>query len=268
VTKFAANGSLLYSTYLGGSGDEYPGISMVVDSLGDAYVTGQTSSTNFPVVNAVQPTFGGGATDAFITRVNPNGSFAYSSYLGGNGDDSGYRTTLDASGAVFMTGTTTSTNFPVTASAYQRKCGTDGNCNGGFSDAWIARVALSADLSLTNSGPSSVISGGTITYTITVKNLGPDTALSLSMTDSTPAGTTFASVTASGGSCTAPPVGGTGTVTCVLASQPKGATLTVSLVLNVTAQPGATIKDVATVTSGSSDPSAANNSATVSTSVN
>jgi uncharacterized repeat protein (TIGR01451 family) len=268
VTKFAANGSLVYSTYLGGSGDEYPGISMVVDSLGDAYVTGQTSSTNFPVVNAFQSAFGGGATDAFLTRVNPNGSFSYSSYLGGNGDDSGYRTTLDASGAVYMTGATTSTNFPVTAGAYQRKCGTDGNCNGGLSDAWVARVALSADLSLTNSGPGTVNSGGTITYTIMVKNQGPDTALSLSMTDATPTGTNFASVTASGGSCTTPPVGGTGTVTCVLASQPKGATLTVSLVLNVTAQPGATIKDVATVTSGSSDPNAANNSATVSTTVN
>ena len=61
VTKFnPGGGSLAYSTYLGGSLDQYPGISMAVDAFGNAYVTGQTASTNFPLVNPFQATYGGG----------------------------------------------------------------------------------------------------------------------------------------------------------------------------------------------------------------
>jgi uncharacterized repeat protein (TIGR01451 family) len=267
VTKFSNKGALVYSTYLGGSKDEAPGISMAMDTTGNAYVTGTTSSLNFPLVSPFQTTFGGGPTDAFLTKITPTGGFAYSSYLGGNGLDVGYRTATDASGAVYVTGTTLSTNFPVTSLAFQKKCGTDGTCNGGLSDAWVAKVVSSADLSVTNTGPSTVTTGGTITYTITLKNMGPETATSVVLNDTTPTGTTFASVSTSNGTCTAPPVGQTGTVSCTLLTQPRGAKFTVTLVVNVTATSG-NIIDTATATSAVFDPNVSNNSASVTTTVN
>src|SRR5437762_3113677 len=71
VTKIDASGSaLLYSTYLGGNDDG--GRAIAVDSVGNAYVTGFTESSNFPTINAAQPTFGG-IGDAFIAKFNPTG---------------------------------------------------------------------------------------------------------------------------------------------------------------------------------------------------
>lgn len=267
VSKFSRNGALLYSTYLGGSGDEYPGISMAVDGSGNGYLTGQTNSPNFPLVSPFQSQYGGGPSDAFVAKINPNGSFGYSSYLGGNGQDYGYRTALDSAGNVWVVGGTLSTNFPATKGAYQTKCGTDGNCNGGLFDAWLAKVAFSADLSVTVTAPTTVTSGGTLTYTITEKDNGSDPASSVSLTDATPTGTTFNSVSTTGGTCTAPPPGGTGTVTCTVPTQPKGGHIVVTMVVNVTAQPGATITDTANVTSATFDPNQSNNSSTAQTTV-
>ena len=89
VAKLDRNGSqLLYSTYLGGS-EVRQGFGIAVDDPGNAYVTGGTDSPDFPTVNAVQPAFGGGA-DAFVAKLNRNGSrLLYSTYLGGSGDDAG-----------------------------------------------------------------------------------------------------------------------------------------------------------------------------------
>jgi uncharacterized repeat protein (TIGR01451 family) len=168
---------------------------------------------------------------------------------------------------VWAVGGTISTNFPVTKGAYQTKCGTDGTCNGGLYDAWVAKIAFSADLAVTLSAPTSVVSGGTLTYTITEKNNGPDIASSVSITDATPTGTTFNSVTSTSGTCTAPPPGGTGTVTCTIATQPKGGNTTISLVVNVTAGSGATITDTVNATSSTFDPNQTNNSATAQTTV-
>jgi hypothetical protein len=104
--------ALLYSTYLGGSGTEQFG-ALAVDNAGRAAVVGRTSSLDFPTANAVQPTFGGGPADAFVTRYNESGGFIYSSYLGGSGDDSGISTAVTRSGDVFVGGNTTSLNYPV-----------------------------------------------------------------------------------------------------------------------------------------------------------
>ena len=74
----------MYSTYLGGGGDDY-GFGIAVDSSSNAYVTGETNSTNFPTVNPLQPANGGGDSDAFVAQVNPTGSaLVYSTYLGGS----------------------------------------------------------------------------------------------------------------------------------------------------------------------------------------
>jgi Beta-propeller repeat len=106
---------LVYSTLLGGTDDDsaqWGGIA--VDSSGSAVVTGYTNSTDFPVVNAIQPAYGGGFYDAFAARFDPTGSaLVYSTYLGGVYDDYGYAVTVDGSGNAYLTGSTLSPNFPV-----------------------------------------------------------------------------------------------------------------------------------------------------------
>jgi hypothetical protein len=112
VTKLNTSGSaIVYSTYIGGSGDDR-GFSIAVDGTGDAYVTGWTGSTNFPIVAGAQPSSGGGR-DAFVAKLNSTGSaLIFSTYLGGTGTDSGNGIAIDSSG-VYVTGSTTSANFPV-----------------------------------------------------------------------------------------------------------------------------------------------------------
>jgi len=123
VTKFNPSGSaLVYSTYLGGSlWDEGSGIA--VDSAGNAYVTGATGSADFPTMNPLQPTFGGGYDDAFVSKLNSTGSqLVYSTYLGGSGQDGGASIAVDGAHNAYITGGTSSTNFPVTPGAFQTAC--------------------------------------------------------------------------------------------------------------------------------------------------
>src|SRR5258708_2821587 len=104
--------TLLYSTYLGGSGDEWANV-IAVDPAGNAYVVGGTRSINFPSVNALQPSFGGADVDAFLAKINVSGSaLMYSTYLGGNHYDSAAGIAVDSSGNAYVTGSTSSTNFP------------------------------------------------------------------------------------------------------------------------------------------------------------
>jgi len=120
VTKLNAAGSaLVYSTYLGGSlGSRVGGIA--VDGSGNAYVTGNTMSTDFPTVNPMQPTNHGGAPgvgfaggDAFVAEINAAGSaLVYSTYLGGSGSDQGNAIAVDSSGNAYVSGFTGSTDFP------------------------------------------------------------------------------------------------------------------------------------------------------------
>ena len=111
MTKFDANGNGVYSTFLGGAGDDY-GFAIAVDSSGDVYVTGSTTSTGFPTTqSALQPKLAG-ATDAFVTKLSPTGTIVYSTYLGGSGDDDAFAIALDPSGAAYVTGQTASADFP------------------------------------------------------------------------------------------------------------------------------------------------------------
>jgi hypothetical protein len=115
VTKLNAAGSaIVYSTYLGGNGDDR-GFSIAVDASGNAYITGYTSSTNFPLSSPFQATLKG-PRDAFVTKLNPSGSAPiFSTYLGGTGDDRGNGIAVSASGLVYVTGSTTSSNFPLSS---------------------------------------------------------------------------------------------------------------------------------------------------------
>src|SRR2546425_4794091 len=114
LTKLDPTGSaLVYSTYLGGSGLD-AGEGIAVDAAGNAYVVGNTDSTNFPTTSgAFQLTFGGGVQDVFVTKLNPTGSaLFYSTYLGGSAFDESFGIALDAVGNAYVTGDTDSTNFP------------------------------------------------------------------------------------------------------------------------------------------------------------
>jgi hypothetical protein len=135
---------LVYSTYLGGS-DEDTGTDIAVDSAGNAYICGETLSTNFPTANALDSTFAPnpdfpGSRDAFVTKLNANGNaLVYSTYLGGkgdpahNGDDRCFSLRVDASGNAYLAGETHSNDFP-TANAIQATFG------GGFADAFITKL--------------------------------------------------------------------------------------------------------------------------------
>ena len=132
VTKINANGTLAYSTYLGGSGTDY-GQGIAVDGSGSAYITGVTSSSSdFPTKNATQPIFGG-VDDAFVTKMNPDGSLAWSTYLGGNSIEEGSGIAVDSSGSAYITGWTASSNFPTTVNAYQ-------GTSGGAWDAFVTKI--------------------------------------------------------------------------------------------------------------------------------
>jgi hypothetical protein len=114
VTKLNAAGTaLVYSTYLGGNADDRCN-KIAVDASGNAYVAGETGSTNFPTANAFQSTYGGGFSDGYIAKLNAAGSaFVYSTYLGGDVFDAAHALTIDSTGSVYATGRTTSSTFPV-----------------------------------------------------------------------------------------------------------------------------------------------------------
>jgi len=120
---------LTYSTYLGGSNGDENARGIVTDAAGYIYVTGSTTSTNFPVTSGAFQTNAGtvdpslGYSDAFVTKINPAGTaLVYSTYIGGSGDDDAAGIALDANGNVIITGTTSSTDFPVTSGAFQSAC--------------------------------------------------------------------------------------------------------------------------------------------------
>ncbi|HPD34508.1 MAG TPA: SBBP repeat-containing protein, partial [Candidatus Kapabacteria bacterium] len=118
VTKMNQNGTgLVYSTFLGGTSSDY-GYGIAVDGSGYAYVTGYTSSSNFPTTSGCwDNTYN--STDAFVTKMNQNGTgLVYSTFLGGTSSDYGYAIAVDANGCAFVTGYTSSSNFPTTAGAW------------------------------------------------------------------------------------------------------------------------------------------------------
>jgi hypothetical protein len=124
ISKLNAAGSaLVYSTYLGGSSGAEGGRAIAVDTSGNAYVIGDTTSDDFPTTpGAFQPTFGGD-TDAFVTKLNATGSgLVYSTFLGGSSLDGvpdGGGIVVDAMGNAYVTGLTSSADFPTTPGAFQ-----------------------------------------------------------------------------------------------------------------------------------------------------
>ncbi len=157
--------SLVYSTFLGGNGGD-TGNAVALDSIGDAYVTGSTSSTNFPTAGTTgaqkptpfQGTYGGD-TDAYVTKVRYDGeAIVYSTYIGGNNFDVGNGIALDSSGDAYVAGTTSSSNFPVTSNVFQPTFG------GGTSDAFVSKLDPSGSSLLY----SSYLGGDDVDYGLAV----------------------------------------------------------------------------------------------------
>jgi Beta-propeller repeat/S-layer homology domain len=125
----AAGTALVYSTYIGGSNtDQFQGIA--VDSTGAAWVAGSTSSFDFPLLNATQAASGGGQ-DAVLVKLNPSGTLAFSTYLGGSNTDQANGVAIDSSGSAYVTGQTLG-DFPATSGVLQ-------STNQGSWDAFIAK---------------------------------------------------------------------------------------------------------------------------------
>jgi len=136
--------SLVYSTYLGGTGDE-EARALAIDSLGQVYVAGITNSADFPLAGPSARTGFGGSYDSFVVRLNPAASggaaLEFSTYFGGAKDDWVQGLALDRFGSIYMSGTTNSDDLPLTSPATQP------NRRGGY-DAWVAKISPFLDKSL------------------------------------------------------------------------------------------------------------------------
>jgi large repetitive protein len=129
---------LKYGTYLGGAETDI-GHGIVVDSLGNKYITGFTTSSKFPVLNAFQPKLAG-TSNVFLSEVNTNGGLAWSTYFGGEGSDKANAIAIDSAKNLYVTGQTNSTKFPVTAGVVQRQL------TGSGTNAFVAKFTSAGKL--------------------------------------------------------------------------------------------------------------------------
>ena len=172
VSELNSSGSrLVFSTYGGGSGDDFPS-AIALDAAGDIFVTGTTDSTDLPTTaNAIQPTYGGGDSDAFVAKLDPSGAgLAYLTYLGGSGDVTGsdVEMAVDAAGDAYVVGTTDADTIPM-VNAYQ-------STYSGGQDAFIAELNPSgtAILNSTYFGSGTYASGMALDSQGNVYIAGPE----------------------------------------------------------------------------------------------
>ncbi len=154
--KLDASGNTVWATYIGGSNDD-DGYAIALDSLGNAWVAGDSFSGDFyPISHAnatLETNFNNGGTlsppadDGFVVEISPAGTgpFLFATYLGGSFGDQINAIAIDGANNVYAAGETNSTDFPTTAGAYQKTCGSDSKCNANgstsFYDAFVTKVA-------------------------------------------------------------------------------------------------------------------------------
>lgn len=137
IFKLAPNGTVLFGTYFGGSGEDWI-YGMEFDASGDYMFSGWTNTVGLGTSGAYQQSFGGGVADAFVARVSADGStLQMFSYIGGSGDDKAWSMTSDGSYNYIISGVA-STGFPITGGAYQ-------SSHGGGYDAYLTKVSASGN---------------------------------------------------------------------------------------------------------------------------
>ncbi|HWS86861.1 MAG TPA: FG-GAP-like repeat-containing protein [Pyrinomonadaceae bacterium] len=246
VTRLSPDGqALVYSTYLGGQGsDQAFGVAVGAD--GGAYVAGQAGSQDFPLAGSGAAF--AGLSDAFVTQFNPAGSsLVYSTCFGGSDVDAANAVALDGAGGVYVAGTTSSTNLPLSNAAR-------GTYGGGRSDAFVAKFGVEADLSVavTDSRDPALV-GSALSYTLAVNNAGPSPATGVGVTFTLPASLAYVSAAPTQGSC-----GVSGqVVTCALGG--LAASAGASVVVNVNANAPGDATSTAVVTANEPDHTPANN---------
>jgi hypothetical protein len=166
VTKLNATGTaLVYSTYIGGSGDDR-GNAIAVDGSGNAYVTGYTYSPDYDVTPGAFQTTNEGGRDVFVTKLNATGTaLVYSTYIGGSGDERGYAIAVDGSGYAYVTGWTFSTNYDVTPGAFQ-------TTKGGEGDVFVTKVCHPITLTSASGTDNQTVCVNTAITPITYSTTG------------------------------------------------------------------------------------------------
>lgn len=259
VTKVSpGGGTLLYSTFLGGSGnDVIEGISL--NSAGMAFVTGHTDSTDFPTTaSAFKKSIPAGVTNAFVTALQPDGkSLYYSTLLGGSKSTGAADIVVDPAWNAWVGGNTSDADYPVTPNAFQPGMK-------GESDAFFAKIVIAADLKITLSpATTTVLHNTVVTFTATVINLGPDGSDAVVLTDAIPSGFSFSGISGSTAtSCTVPAIGATsGSVICHKTRLENGQSFGVKILLKAIAAAGSTKVNKVTTSARTQDLHTSNNSA-------
>ena len=247
-----AGGNITYTINVANAGpSDAHNVSLSDATPGNTTFVSITQSAG-PAFSCTSPAFGGTRTvTCTIATFTSGPSATFSLVVNVNGNT--------------PNGTTISNTATISSSTTDDSPGND-------SATATTTVNAGADLSVTKTGPAEQGAGFDISYSITVTNPGPNDAANVGLSDTVPANTTFRSFTQNTGptfTCNTPIVGGTGTVSCSIASLAAGTTATFTLVVNVNADvvEGTTISNTASVSSTTSDPNQANNSSTVTTQI-
>ncbi len=244
VSKLNTTGSaLVYSTYLGGSNDDVA-VGISIDASFNAYICGGTASSDFPVVNATQPTLNG-VGDAYVAKLDATGtSLLFSTYLGGSSDEMAETIHVNAAGDdIRVAGFTDSSDFPTVRSLQTAVVSST------TSDGFITNLVFGQpDLTISKTHAGIFIQGtGPLTYTIRVTNVGnAPTSGTVSVIDTLPAGMTGTAMSGSGWTCNVSALTCTITTPIAAISSYPDITLTV----NVSSSLSGTVSNVATVSGG------------------
>ncbi|HEY7337892.1 MAG TPA: SBBP repeat-containing protein [Bryobacteraceae bacterium] len=242
VMELSPSGGLLYSTYLGGNGDDGGG-AVAVDALGNWYVTGDTASTNFFLANPIQNTNLGSQSNGFLTKFASPSSIVFSTYFGGSIHDAPVAIAVDAVGRAYIAGRTNSPDFP-RKNALQSTLGACGAGSGGGCDDGFWSVIATCDYTVSSPGGiASSGGGGTISITTTPECGWTATTLSpwITFTPSQPSGIGNGSVSYTIAANSGAPRSGSiaigthtinitqgGVISTTLTSSPSGASVTVT----------------------------------------